>query len=384
MIQYGIGAVRETIARHLDEIGCERAIVLTGRTLAGTAEIMNPLVSSLGKRYLDTVVPPDSHGEVAGVIQLCEALRSRRPDGIVSLGGGSVMDFAKAVAGALGHDLRSVDAFDTCFGTRRPEHEVERSADARQPLPQIAIPTTLAGAQHSAASGFTDPATHTKRIYFHGQLLPGRVILDPEITVTTPADLWAGSGIKALDHVIEKYYAIPPHPIIDAMAIAAAPVIFAGLPLSMDPTTKDAMQYRLDLLIGSWQAMSGSVGVFKSGLSHALGRQLGAICGVAHGATSCVTLPGVIEFNLAAAAERLRDLGVAFGLSATRSPAGVPAAVRDLIESLGLPTRLRDVSVSRDDLGAVARQSMKDPAVGTNPRRVNDAQEIEALLQSIW
>lgn len=381
-IHYGIGSVRLSLPEYIEMLGCERVVVLTGRTLANTPSVIDPLIGCLGRRHLVTLVPPASHGEIEGVIALSARLQDLSSDCVISLGGGGAIDLGKAVACASGHDLRSTAAFDAyCQGkaTLAPSAISKLSS-----LPHIAIPTTLAGAQHTAASGFTDPKTNAKRIYSHPQLLPQAVFLDPEFTLATPADLWASSGIKALDHVVEKYYAVPPHPIIDALAIAAAPVIYRNLSLAMDPAGKDALAYRLDLLIGSWQAMFGSAGVFKSGLSHALGRQLGAVCGVAHGLTSCVTLPAVIEFNLPAAKERIHELGIAFGVDGEAAHREVPGAVRSLIQSLGLPVRLRDVGVSRDHLPAVARRAMSDPAINSNPRAIPDVHLVEELLGSIW
>jgi alcohol dehydrogenase class IV len=210
------------------------------------------------------------------------------------------------------------------------------------------------------------------------------VFLDPKMTIATPVGLWTSSGIKALDHVVEKFYAIPPHPIVDPLAFAAGSVIYRELPLSIEGDARRSEQCRLNLLIASWQTMYNSIGFYKSGISHALGRQLGALCDVPHGLTSCVTLPSAIEFNLDAAEERLRTLGTSFGLSFEDSAQAVADGVRRLIESLGLPVRLRDVGVPKERIALVARESMKDPAIRTNPRAIADASEIEELLNSIW
>jgi alcohol dehydrogenase class IV len=115
-----------------------------------------------------------------------------------------------------------------------------------------------------------------------------------------------------------------------------------------------------------------------------LGRQLGALCNVPHGLTSCVTLPAAIEFNLEAAEERLRTLGQSFGLPVNDSVQVVADRIRDLIRSLGLPVRLRDVGVERDRLASVAEAAMRDAAIRTNPRAITSAAEIEELLKAAW
>jgi alcohol dehydrogenase class IV len=177
------------------------------------------------------------------------------------------------------------------------------------------------------------------------------------------------------------------HPIIDPLALSAAATILSSLPDSTEGNSDSAVSQRLNLLIASWQAMFGGVGIFKSGLSHALGRQLGALCKVPHALTSCVTLPAVMEFNRVEAEEPLARLGEAFG-SLNGSPKGRAQsaidAVKRLIHSLSLPTRLRDVGVRKPDLTAVAVESLKDQAARINPRAVNNSALIMELLESIW
>jgi alcohol dehydrogenase class IV len=384
-IEYGVGAVRETLSGLLSSIGCRRTVVISGNTLAKNPAAMKPLITALGDRHLATQVAPKGHGDVAAVVELANQVRDRRPDCVISFGGGSVIDLGKAVACVLGVELCSVEAFDAYLTSARLQQKTSlgEASDSRKALPHFAIPTTLSGAQHTSSAGFIEPQTHAKRMYAHPQLLARVVVLDPEMTLATPKSLWSSSGIKALDHVVEKFYAIPPHPIVDPLANAAGAVIFRELPLSLESSDDSALEYRLNLLIASWQTMYNSIGFYKSGLSHALGRQLGALCDVPHGLTSCVTLPGAIEFNLQAADERLRTLAASFGL-VEHSGQAVVDGVRGLIRSLGLPVRLRDVGVPKERLTLVAHESMKDPAVRTNPRVIADAREIEDLLHSIW
>ncbi len=125
------------------------------------------------------------------------------------------------------------------------------------------------------------------------------------------------------------------------------------------------------------------------GLSHALGHQLGAHCGIPHGKTSCITIPGVLEYNLPATIERQAMIARAAGVADRATPddqAGPLAAgaVRDLVQRLGLPGRLRDVAVSRDQLSFVARDAMEDRSLMNNPRKVKDAAEVEQVLQQMW
>jgi maleylacetate reductase len=383
-VEYGVGVIAKTLHDQLETWKYERVVVVTGNTLSKTPSAIDPLTKTIGDRYRGTFVAPKEHGDLAAVLALAGRIGEEKPDCVVSFGGGGIMELGKATASALGLDLLTAERFNGFFGSGRSDAlwdgTVPPGQDVPLPLPQIAVPTTLSAGQHTATVAFIDPDTHAKRIYFHPFLLPDNVFLDPEVTIATPDTLWASSGIKALDHAVEKFYGVPPHPIIDALAIAAAPVLFRELPLSLDREDERFLQYRLNVLIAAWTTLFGSIGYFKSGLSHTLGRQLGAICGVAHGFTSCITLPAVIAFNAEAAADRLQALAQACSGGTAQSFGG---DVRRLVQSMGLPTRLSEVDADRGKLRKVAEQAMKDPATRTNPRPA-DVDDVERLLISMW
>jgi maleylacetate reductase len=137
---------------------------------------------------------------------------------------------------------------------------------------------------------------------------------------------------------------------------------------------------RLDCQIGAWISMTGIVGGTRMGASHAIGHVLGGSAGVPHGYTSCVMLPAVLAFNAAVNADRQAEISAALGA------AGQPAAkVLDrFITGLGLPRRLRDVGVKRDDLQRIATNCMLDDWTFSNPRPIQGAQEIVPILESVY
>ena len=126
--------------------------------------------------------------------------------------------------------------------------------------------------------------------------------------------------------------------------------------------------------------MTGIVSGTRMGASHAIGHVLGGSAGVPHGYTSCVMLPAVLAFNAAVNADRQAEISAALGA------AGQPAAeVLDrFIAGLGLPRRLRDVGVKRDDLQRIATNCMLDDWTFTNPRPIHGAQEIVPILESVY
>ena len=116
------------------------------------------------------------------------------------------------------------------------------------------------------------------------------------------------------------------------------------------------------------------------GASHAIGHVLGGSAGVPHGYTSCVMLPAVLAFNAAVNADRQAEISAALGA------AGQPAAevLDGFIAGLGLPRRLRDVGVKRDDLQRIATNCMLDDWTFSNPRPIRGAQEIVPILEAVY
>ena len=141
-------------------------------------------------------------------------------------------------------------------------------------------------------------------------------------------------------------------------------------------------------MIASWMSMYG-IGNVNLGLSHGIAHQLGARCNVPHGITSCVMLPHIMKFNRPATEERQAFIARAIGLKVGRmsnKEAAVKAseAVLGLIRKLGLPHRLRDVGVKRDDFEALAEDTLKDPIVKTNPIPVTNTKQVLEILQKAW
>jgi len=126
-----------------------------------------------------------------------------------------------------------------------------------------------------------------------------------------------------------------------------------------------------------------------AGLSHALGHQLGAHCGVPHGVTSCILLPQVMDFNRPAVGPRQRLIAEAMGIDVSglddeAAGAAATARLREIVAELGVETRLREWNVSEEDLAAIAKVSVEDFMSVTNPRKVESEDEILEILQSVY
>jgi maleylacetate reductase len=233
------------------------------------------------------------------------------------------------------------------------------------PIPLISVPTTLSAAEYDGIFGMTHAGT--KDLYNDIRLAPRSVFLDPAATRETPVELWRASGIRALDHAVEIYLSKSPTPVTDAASLHAIRLLFAHLGRDDDAS-------RLACLQAAWLSMMGVDNV-TLGLSHGIGHQIGARCGVPHGVTSCVMLPTVMARMADVMPERLAELARAM------RPEGGDAAelARDFIAGLGLPTRLSEVGVGEADYDLIADDAMRDFVVAFAPVDVSHA-EIRSLL----
>ena len=144
----------------------------------------------------------------------------------------------------------------------------------------------------------------------------------------------------------------------------------------IDPTD---MQARQECLQAAWLSGFGILRV-PYGASHGMGHSLGAVTGMSHGYTSCVMLPHVMRWNLEATKAKQADIAKTMG----RNDGDAAAAVGALIASLGLPTRLRDMNVQKDQFEQIARGALENLWVRTNPRPIKSADDLVQLLENAW
>jgi len=369
----------EAVTEAAERLGAKRVFILAGRTLNRETDAVRGIVAALGPRFAGLHDEMPAHSPRDAVVACANKARDAGCDLLVSVGGGSATDGGKAVTLCLEHDIREPDGLEP-FRTVVDEITGKRHfPDYRAPKVRlITVPTTLSGGEFNARAGVTEPRLRLKQAYIHRGLIPLSVIFDPAITVHTPQWLWLSTGIRAVDHAVETYCSIDRNAYTDSTALQALRLLGRGLPaVQRDPADLEA---RLDCQIGAWISMTGIVGGTRMGASHAIGHVLGGSAGVPHGYTSCVMMPAVLAFNAQVNADRQAEIAAALGA------AGQPAAeVLDrFIAGLGLPRRLRDVGVKREDLQRIATNCMLDDWTFSNPRKIEGAQEIVPILESVY
>ena len=308
----------EAIISEADRLGAERLFIVSSNSLSSKTGAITDLRNTLGARYVGLFDGCVAHTPRDTVIAAADAIRSAEADLVITVGGGTPIDTVKAALICLAEDIRDTDTLG--------QYSVQVAADGSRsikpigsiPVRQIAVPTTLSGAEFSNLAGVTDPARGIKDAYTARDCCAIAVILDPALTVHTPEWLWLSTAIRSVDHAVETICSRTPQVLTDATAIHALGLFADGLPKTKaDPDNLDA---RLDAQLAVWLATTGLVRV-DYGASHGIGHQLGAVADVPHGYCSCVMLPNVLRYNKPVNADRQAVVSTALGhAGATRRP----------------------------------------------------------------
>lgn len=372
-VVHGVPA-EKAVPAEAERLGATKVFIVSTRSLARNTDAVQKIAAGLGARFAGSFDEVPAHTPREAVIAGAAAARAAGADLMVAVGGGSAIDGTKAMLQAMWHGVTEARGLDALTGRGRAEPT--GLSDGR--IRMVAVPTTLSAAEFTFYAGVTDTAKGIKQSFSDPLMVPRTVILDPAITVHTPMRLFLGTGIRAVDHAVERLCSLIRHPFSDATAVEALRLLNRGLPaVQKDPGNLAA---RLDCQLGAWMSIFGGMAGVPVGASHGIGHVLGAHAGVPHGETSCVMLPSVMQWNRGVNFEE--QLRVAHAFERTDDDAA--GAVRDLIASLGLPTRLRDVGVKREDFQVIAEKSMHDLAVKTNPRPIEKPADVVEILELAW
>jgi maleylacetate reductase len=367
--------LEEAIIGEVAATGAERVFLMVSGTLNRETDQIAKLRRALGNKIageFDKMAPHTPRGDV---IAATKAAREAKADLIVTFGGGSITDAAKAVALCLANDIDTPEQMDVLRSVVAPDGTVTAPPVKAPTVPQITIPTTLSGGEFSSISGVTDERTHIKELFRHPGIMPKSVILDPTPTVHTPEWLFLSTGIRAVDHCVEGICSGEAHPYGDAQALQGLSLLTSGLNrVKANPEDIDA---RLDCQMGTWMSMAPLASGVPMGASHGIGYVLGAVFDIPHGHTSCIMLPYVMRWNKPANAARQELVAAAMG-----HPGEDAGDVLDaFIGGLGMPRSLGAVNVGPENYQRIAEQSMGTPWIPRNPRKINGPAEVVEILE---
>jgi alcohol dehydrogenase class IV len=363
--------------------GARRVFLVTDRVIRGTGLVEKVEVGivdgGLELAGIFDEVPQDSSTEVCD--RCAAAAKEAGADSFLALGGGSVMDTAKVVDAIFTHGgtAREQEGF---FLMPREEDGMGRPLDI---APLACIPTTAGtGSEVSMAAVIKEPTERIKLEIADFPLFPRLAILDPETTRTLPPAVAAATGMDAMTHAIEGYVSQDWSPHQDARSLHALRMIRDNLERAVQVGPEDE-EARANMLVAANLAITLALGSV-----HAMSHPAGAQFGVPHGVANAIHLPHVIRFNAeggGAIADRYRDIGQLFGLETGGSDAEAGDAlathITELVDRIGLPTRLSQVGVPESGIPALVEGAMGDGTTLLNPREVGEEEYAELYRRAL-
>ena len=373
----------EHLPAELAERGCSAPMVLTDKGVrqAGLVDHVELAFAEAGLPASPVFddIPPDSSTDV--VEKIAREFREQDCDSLIAVGGGSVMDTAKAVNILVSEGGEFLRAYVGAHKLTRPLK------------PLVAIATTAGtGSEVTSVAVIKDTHKQKKDGFQSAHLMPAVAVIDPRMTLTVPPAITAATAMDALTHSVEAYTCIAKNPLSDAYASAAIKKIVTALPrvLAEPQNTSE----RLELAEAATMAgiaFSNSM----VGLVHAIGHSVGAVCHLHHGTCMSLLLPYVLEYNFDAIQD---DLGVLLPFLAgddvaratapeKRAKAAI-AAIRDLrdkiFDATQLPRSLKESGkIEKSQFAKIADLSVDDGALMFNPVEA-DRSDVLHILEKAW
>jgi len=359
-----------------------RALVVCGAPALIQSGLLAQITDAMRAEGVDSVFLQtiEHEPEVQDVDRAAATVRANGPrpgDFVLAIGGGAAIDLGKAVAAMATNDesLTVKDYLENVGRDLKLTHD---------PLPVLAMPTTAgtgAEATRNAVISSYDPPF--KKSLRSEKIMPRIALVDPELTVTVPPAVTAASGMDAITQLIESFISKKAQPIPQALAIEglrkAIPAIAEAVHNGQSRPAREAMAHAA-LLSGMALANSGL------GMAHGVAAALGVHCRVPHGVACALLLPVALRVNRhVRQAELARVAHLLFSKGPSTSPeeavAALIAEISALCDRVGVPRRLSQIGVTRDQIPAIVRDS-RGSSMSGNPRDLSD-DELADILEEI-
>lgn len=355
----------------LNELSARSVLLVTDQAMVkfGLAERVTALLRQRGiawQMWDDVVADPD----IATVVRGMKLMDNHYPDLVIALGGGSVIDAAKAVIFSLAQTRPQANRPRPCF---------------------VAIPTTSGtGSEVTSACVISDPEKGIKYPLFHEALCPDMAIIDPTLVVSVPPTITAHTGLDALTHALEAWVSPQATDFTDALAEKAARLVFRALPVAIrqgDCIATRSKMHNASTLAGMAFSQAGL------GLNHAIAHQLGGQFHLPHGLANALLLTAVIRFNAGEPRAAKRYARLARACRFCPPAAGEQEAFQALLTAVetlkqqcaipplkGALQEKYPLFLSR--IPAMVPAALADATLRTNPRPVDGA-AIAQLLENL-
>ncbi len=369
----GVGCL-EQIVTYIKPMAFRKALIVSDKFLVESNLIqkLTDLLVSSGVFFIiyDNVSPNPTVDQVDYGLKL---FQDNGCDFLISFGGGSPHDCAKAIAllATNGGDIRNYVGLNK---VKKPS------------APLIAVNTTAGtGSELTRFCVITDTERHMKMTITDWHVTPIIAVNDAELMLNMPPGLTAATGIDALTHAVEAYVSTNATPVTDCKALKAIELIANYLV----PAVKNGSDIKAREMMVYAEYLAGiAFNNASLGYVHALAHQLGGQYNLPHGLANALMLPAVAEFNLSSVPQKYADITKALGrdiTGLTLEDAGRLGinTIRELIKDLGIPQNLSTVhGFTPDDIPLLAANALNDVCALTNPRQ-GTPQEIETIFKTV-
>ena len=371
---FGRGS-RSKLADELKNRGYTKVLLVSDKTLqeANVEKMVTDILDNAGITYFEYLgVKPNP--SIKNVQDSLSVAQINNVDAIVAVGGGSVIDTAKAISIIM----------------TNPEHSgvvsLEGAVETRNKgIPLFALPTTAGTAAEVTINYvITDENNVKKMVCVDPHDIPVCAIIDPDLMQGMPQSLAASTGMDALTHAMEGYITKAGWLIPDIFHINAMALIYKNLESAANEKDEVAVE---KMAYAQYIAGMGfsNVGL---GIVHSMAHSLGAFFDTPHGVANALLLPHVLKFNGQVCPELFRNMGKAIGLdmnntSDEEAVNKVVEAVKSLSIKLGIPQTLREIGIPEEMLPALANQAINDPCTPGNPRDVT-VEDIIAIYKEAY
>lgn len=361
---FGSGVSASLASLVQDDLKSQKPLLITDPGVV-EAGLVKRLCDPLGE--IEIFAEVEANPKSTTVNRMGAAAKRFQPDLIIALGGGSVIDAAKAVA-LLVTNPGTIEQYEGLARYQNP------------PLPLVAVPTTCGTASEVTwVSVITDTSRPFKMSIKGPDMFPTVAVVDPDLLITLPPALIAATGMDALTHAIEAYSVKPANLITDTFALQSIRLIWS----SIDKAVADIAQNhkaRENMMYGSTLA-GFAFGNADVGAVHCLSESIGALFDIAHGVANAVLLPHVMRFNVPACSHRYARIATLLGLEEsdeTVSALKFITAIETLSKRLCIPS-FKSLAIDRASFRAIARLAVKNNSNCSNPRQAT----VEDYLQLI-
>ena len=370
-VLFGSGAAAET-GSILKDVSAKKLFILT-YSAQSTSNLVKISEQAGAEAFVCDIVQGEPDLDI--VDRLASMMKEQKSEAVLAVGGGSVLDAAKAAA-----------MIATNGGTAE-DYQMKGKAISCPTLPVIMIPTT-AGTGSEATKTSVLRNAHIKKSIYSPYMVAETVILDPDFTLALPSSLTASTGIDALSHAVESYVSLNANVYTRMHSLKAIELI--GKSLITAVSDNKNTEARADMLYASYFA--GCALHAGIGLAHIIAQPIGGMFNVPHGEACSIFLPYSMEFNLEYCPEAYQNIGKALGVKTPETSNAVEGAklaiekVKEIIAAVNTPTSLKPYI---EDSVSCSDETFLDETVSTviqatghikcNPRPI-DSEAIKHVL----